>query len=246
MMSFGRLSLRLDVEMSERWVRWGLVSDAGGSVPPVVSARQSMPGSYAEMPNQVESAPGRVLQTVRACSPFRDAMSLGVILPMPFDLYVNCRGDGSISWWWGDADYDTPESLVVEHPAEQTGKFVDVPVLKLNMPYFIRTSDDLLVLYGPLVNRSSFLTPMSGLVNHGSDGYRPVVNMVCRWDGPKGVHRFGKGEPLAQLMFVPRADVDVSREPLGVVTASAIMRQTDGVVNTKGLYRRLWRSRRGG
>lgn len=74
---------------------------------------------------------------------------------------------------------------------------------KLHLPYICRTDEGVDTLYLPPVNRHVQVEVLSGLVE--TDWYAYPVNLVLRKprDG-RSVH-VAKGDPLAQLVFIPRS-----------------------------------------
>lgn len=230
------------------WVRVSVQSDLVGVVPEPTRAVKSLPREWLDTPHTIDVGRVERMRTVHQCPPFFDALSLGVVIPFPFDVTLRVDDGGRTLRWQTRA---TPTdfrvhgfyaSIIESDDSRQHEKFYDRPALKVLSPYYVETSSDLLVFYGPLVNRDAPLVPFSGVVNHGPDGYRAPVNIVCRWQGDDGTFTFKQGQPLAQLYAVPRS----TSYDVGMITdADAIQRQKHArlVAATTGAYRRLWRHR---
>lgn len=230
------------------WVEYGTDKRLDGVVPPIIEASRSLPSDYKNIPRRVHHGDmgERNNQTVRMCLPFRDAMSEGIVIPLAFDLAVESGPtDSDLSWWW-EPD-DTQDSFlssgVVSHNPAQSAGYYDKPIIKIPSPYFIRTSPDILALYQPLANREASIIPFSGLVNHGPDGYRVEVNFPCKWEGGLGLHRFSQGEPLVQVVFVPRKRIRFSKTVFDK-SAEEYRKQRSAMTLTEGAYHKFWRGKR--
>lgn len=226
------------------WVRVTVQDDLAGIAPEPTLAVHSLPKEWSDTPTTVETdlVP---LRTVRRCMPFFDALTLGMVLPLPFDATVKASADGHELRWQtslgvtGEVNGGYAQEIH-SHDVRQHDKFVDRPVLKVLMPYYVESSPDLLVFYGPLINRTTPLVPFSGVVNHGPDGYRSPVNIVCRWEGGDSTFTFKRGEPLAQLYAVPKA-VAYSSGIISDAEARKRQKHMRLATSTTGAYKKLWR-----
>jgi hypothetical protein len=75
-------------------------------------------------------------------------------------------------------------------------------LFKVHLPYVCRTSQGIDALFLAPINRQAPFAVLGGLVE--TDWYASPVNLILRKpSGTRGVH-VGKGEPLAQLVFIDR------------------------------------------
>lgn len=196
------------------WVEVGIADDLEGIIPVPVPAQKAITDIYRDS-KQVMTAPenpyGRT-RTVKGCMPFFDAMTEGIAIPMPFDIHFIVEDNKkNVNFQWNYAKNLSHDFTVDTHHIDQHSAVYDGLVFKLPMPYYIKTSDDLLALYMPMMNRpDQKITPFSGLVNHGSDGYTAKVNLPSYWTGPDGSHTIRQGEFIAQVIFVPRKKYNLS------------------------------------
>ena len=229
------------------WVEYGTRPDIEDAVPAITLASKSLPKKYTDIPKHLHGTDmgERYNGTVRACIPFRDAMTEGLIIPFPFDLVVeSSMGGKEIRWYWGDEkNHDSfLQDGVQTHDARQFGDFYSNHVLKIPSPYFIKTSNNLLALYGPLTNREVPLRPFSGLINHAGDGYACEVNIPCGWIGEDGLHKFRQGEPLAQVVFVPRKKPSM-RQATFDGESQEVLSQKRRLHYTADAYLKHWRAK---
>lgn len=231
------------------WLRVSVQDDLVGVAPEPTLAVKSLPREWSDTPHSVDGGGLIPMRTVHQCAPFFDAIALGVIIPFPFDVTVKVEEGAHVLRWdvlqtpTDSRVNGTYAAEVHSHDVRQHDRFYDRPTLKVLVPYYVESSPDLLVFYGPLVNRNTPLVPFSGVVNHGPDGYKAPVNIVCRWDGEDGTFTFKRGEPLAQLYAVPKS---VAYSTGTITDSDALERQKHArlVSSTSGTYRLLWRHRR--
>jgi hypothetical protein len=95
------------------------------------------------------------------------------------------------------------------HTPVQPGlSFFDRPdqgdLVKVHLPYILRTTEEVDALFLPPLNRGGGgFAALSGLVE--SDWYANPVNLVLRCPPAGQAAHVARGEPLAQLLFLPRA-----------------------------------------
>ena len=196
------------------WVEVGIVKDLEGIIPVPVPAQKAITDAYRntkQVINYPDNPSGRT-RTVKGCMPFFDAMTEGIALPLPFEMHFIVEDSGkNVNFQWNYAKGLSHDFGVETHHIDQHSSVYENLVFKIPMPYYIKTSDDLLALYMPMMNRpDQRITPFSGLVNHGSDGYTSKVNLPSYWSGPDGAFDIPQGEFIAQVIFVPRKKYKVS------------------------------------
>lgn len=112
-----------------------------------IPARQALPDWLRTMPRTAYSDTyGEDVRTVKQCPPFVDAMSHGLVIPLPCDVTVK---DGVLSWDW---DYPAltvdvhPRSPLSFHvPAQVSGTPLfdpDVAIVKFNSFWTIELERD--------------------------------------------------------------------------------------------------------
>ena len=163
--------------------------------------------------------------TVKACPAMFDIMTLGYILPLWTDLYVEPSYDAEFgtvpNFTWGglvaggqDGKLLTQFNLETTRGmpgVDQTG----VPAYKINSPWTLRTPKGYSTLHiAPLNNKNLLMEPISGIIH--TDVYSHFINIPFIWTGPadfEGVIK--RGTPLLQLIPFKREECELE---LGVIT----------------------------
>ena len=163
--------------------------------------------------------------TVKACPAMFDSMTLGYILPLWTDLYVEPSYDAEFGTvpnftWGGLVAGGQGGKLLTQFNLETTRGMpgVDqtgVPAYKINSPWTLRTPKGYSTLYiAPLNNKNILMEPISGIIH--TDVYSHFINIPFIWTGPadfEGVIK--RGTPLLQLIPFKREECELE---LGVIT----------------------------
>ena len=143
--------------------------------------------------------------TVKACLPVTDAFSLGFVIPLPYDVFLQVPEDRvSIGIGWAKHVAFAP---IEQHHPGQIGApappFEATMPLKFVNPWRIKVPQGYSVLFGPPLSRPDLpFTPFSGLVD--CDRFGTTVNIPFVWTGPVGQHVLPAGTPIAQVVPIRR------------------------------------------
>ena len=143
--------------------------------------------------------------TVKACLPVTDALSLGFVIPLPFDLMLHVPDDRvSIEMGWAQG---VPFAPIEQHHPGQIGApeppFETAMPLKFVNPWRIKVPNGYSVLFTQPLNRPDLpFTCFSGLVD--CDRFDTTVNIPFLWTGPTGEHVLKAGTPIAQVIPIRR------------------------------------------
>jgi hypothetical protein len=141
-------------------------------------------------------------QTIKRCMPFLDAMTAGWIIPLAANVRVEVRDGGTaVGYGW---DFD--RTMVSNHDGYQIDghPLRPRPPIKLHNYWSIRTPPGWSCLFVPPLNRAHpALEVLAGVVD--TDRYHEFVNFPCLVTGADGLHSFGKGMPLVQVIPFERA-----------------------------------------
>lgn len=185
-------------------------------LPKPVKAADALPDWFRQMPGKVpaDTLGGGEIRTVKQCPPFLDALSLGLLIPLPTDLTI---ADGALSWDWDLpplADAAITRAPVGLHVPEQTrGAPVDTGgrlVLKFISFWTLEVPPGWSLLFTHPFNRPDLpFTTLTGVVDCDlfRDGY---VHFPALLDpGFSGV--IAAGTPVAQVVPVQRGvDLEIT------------------------------------
>ena len=169
-----------------------------------------VPNWYKDMPSLIGNkeyigSNGNPNGTVKKCVPFRDSMTAGYMIPLPFDVYISVKGKEVIinSSYGGDTD------LILTHDIEQvfTYPFPEgycKMALKWNNPWLIKSKRGWSTLFvHPMHHDLPFLT-ISGLVD--TDKHPTPVNFpFLLKENFQGI--IPKGTPIAQCIPLKREKI---------------------------------------
>ena len=192
----------------------------------------------------------QTIRTVKQCPPFIDAMSHGIIIPLPCDVRVE---QGVLSW-----DWDLPQLMVPGHtrspisfhaPAQVLGTPFYNPaaaVVKFNSFWTIELEEGWSLFATHPVNRDDLpFRLLTGLVD--ADRFNDVgIFFPAIWTQPDFTGVLPKGTPVAQCFPVPRAVPALSFEGFTPERSGRYVATTKAVLATPGVYRKRFRARRGG
>lgn len=222
-------------------------------LPRPIRAAAGLPDWMKAMPQTVFSEEtGAVLQTVRQCLPFVDAMTAGYLMPLAADLHVE---DGRIRWE-DDAlsklPTSEPRSPLGWHPlAQVTGTpMADLgkPVIKFVNPWSIETDPGWWTFVTHPVNRPT--TPFHTLAGFvATDRFKDTpIHFPALWidAGFRGV--IPRGTPIAQCIPVRR---EIEEMTIEAFDDEGLERHEEGLRNLgranpkirQHLYRKNFRKR---
>jgi len=179
--------------------------------------------------------------TFKRCVPFMEAMSIGYMIPIHFDLIIDQKEDGNYEWV-SRAD----EQLGMSSPnqIEEIPEWPDHTTLglRVNNPWAIRTEPGVSCLFIQPMNRPDLdLQLFSGVVD--TDKYTIPVNFpfsIKKTDGPSS-RIIGVGTPLAQVIPFRREDCKSKTFDLDSKTEVSMNKEYGGIMSrVQNYYRDLW------
>lgn len=216
-------------------------------LPKPVRAAKMLPDWLREMPStlEAETLGGEVIRTIKHCPPFIDALSLGVMIPLPTDIRVE---GGEISWDWDPPvieDAPITRSPIGVHAPEQAGGAPihtgDGLIIKFNNFWALEVEAGYSLLFTHPFNRPDLpFETLTGVVDCDAFGLGYVqFPSLWRDAGFEGV--IPKGTPIAQVVPVRRGEEDLD---IGVMSAGQIAGNA-GILNAieagPGVYRKDYR-----
>lgn len=220
-----------------------------GTIPAPERAIRFAPDWFRQLKPEmgVPDAHGLPGMTAKACLPMTDALSLGFVIPLPFDIQLRVPPDGvNIAMGWPP---DCPFAPIEQHHPAQLGApnppFAQVMPLKFVSPWRIKVPDGYSVLFQPLVNRPELpFYCFSALVD--CDRFAPTINFPFIWTGGPGDFHLPAGTPLIQAIPI-RRDTLVKDHDVRASTSDEIAEQ-DAAKTRKyteaSTYRKDWRVRK--
>ena len=182
--------------------------------------------------------------TIKACLPVTDVLSLGFMLPLPFDVQLMVPEDRvSIQMGWAP---NVPFQPIEQHHPGQIGApedpFQTAMPLKFINPWRIKVPDGYSVLFSQPFSRPDLpFTCFSGLVD--CDRFDTAVNIPFVWTGPVGETLLPAGTPIAQVLPI-RRDTLIKDARSRVSTDHELSEQDhakDRKYNEESTYSRDWR-----
>jgi antitoxin (DNA-binding transcriptional repressor) of toxin-antitoxin stability system len=198
---------------------------------------------YRGVPFKVPSS-GSPQKTVRSCMPFFDAMTLGIIIPLPFDVaIVSSEGGAKIEVFTPqienkDFGLDGYE-IATPIPQEVLGSVSPYPVVKIESPYWVRTSRGASSLILSPINHFSPLSIVSGLID--SDKIDTKLKFFVYWTGGDGEFLIKSGTPIAQIIPIKRKKFLFRKSRLNSRELTVRQSYEKRSRIDAGAYKRMWR-----
>jgi len=180
-----------------------------GVVPEPTPAYKYLPKWYqnTDIKQKRDGVPSEKEYTVRACMPFFDSLSMGWILPLPMDIYIN-RTENRLT-----VDYEDKYQFGVEVSSGDDMFGGNKPVedaflAKFVTPWYVDAPKGFSVMILPPLNRwgndfYNYFMPFSGVFD--ADSYPSALNQFALAEIPEGTNTTIKsGTPIAQLVFMNR------------------------------------------
>jgi len=220
-----------------------------GHVPEPQPAKAALPAWLSRMPAQAHSTThGHAIRTVKQCPPFVDAMTHGVIIPLPCDVHV---GPESLSW-----DWDLPTPAAAMHPRSPLSFHVpeqlegsplqqgDQVAVKFNSFWTIELPEGYSLFASHPVNRFDLpFRLLTGLVD--ADQYHDVgILFPGLWVDPAFSGTLPAGTPVAQCFPVRRESLELDIQPMSTDKVAAFDELAGEVLGDAGVYRKRFRSKR--
>lgn len=171
---------------------------------------KAAPSFFKKIPPQINERPSS--GTVKRCVPFLDALSIGYIIPLWCDVWVEATDDGNIK-------IDFPENFfqsgsISEHAYEQAPNhplsetLFGKALLKFMNPWVIETEENVSCLFtSPLNHLETRFKILDGVVD--TDTYYNNINFPFVWTGGVGKFMIERGTPLVQVIPFQRTDFQI-------------------------------------
>lgn len=228
------------------FLEFGMETELAGVYEFPDKSSKSIPKEYKDIPTRINSH-GLPRKTVRGCMPFFDAMTLGVIVPMPYDIAISSRDNGAQLEVFApdinNSDYGLDgDQAATAIPQESIGGMSPYPIIKLETPYWIRSSKKVSCLMLPVINRFSSISVVSGLVD--SDRFDTKLKFFLYWTGPDGDFVIKAGTPIAQIIPIHRKKYRIIKKYISKKDVNQRNSYQKRSRIDAGAYRRLWRESR--
>jgi hypothetical protein len=178
-----------------------------GTIPEPKPAMRFAPDWFRNMKREMGmlDAHGLPALTVKACMPVTDALALGFVIPLPYDITFGGASDmPTLQVRWGD---DCAFQPIEQHHPGQLGApdppFAHVSPLKFINPWRIKVPEGYSVLFQPVMNRPDLpFFCFSGLVD--CDRFHTTINFPFIWMGGMHEQLLEAGTPMVQVIPVRR------------------------------------------
>lgn len=219
-----------------------------GKIPAPLPASKHIPDWFKALPREmgIKDEHGLPGLTVRACLPVADIMSLGWMLPLPFDLKVII--DPATGQFMVDYAPDIPFKLIEPHHPGQIGAdkppFYGSQPLKFINPWRVVLPDGWSAAFIHPMNHFElpFVTFNAAV---DCDALSVPVNIPFFWSGREAETFLPAGTPIAQIIPYERKAMKLSAEARAETPDEAEVRAAS--LNRKygeeSVYAREWRRR---
>jgi hypothetical protein len=130
--------------------------------PPPISAQETAPSWYKAQPSSFskEGEDRNANLTIKKCLPIFDAMTMGYLLLMPVDLYINTKNE-QVEWRVDEEFSSIKDILISWHSSEQVSHYPSKPNIYVNnllriMPMWMtKTPEGYSTLFMPPIHQSN-------------------------------------------------------------------------------------------
>lgn len=207
------------------WVRFYSMEPG---VPEIFPIRPSSEIKRSWMDVQQEPDPDNGPMYTKNCPGIKKLVNSGWILTAPADFIIATNGDKTTFRWRESRKFTrgTPgwENYVGFHNQHQTELTLDDPtkslktVVKLDTPWRIAASDDMLLLQIPIsYNNESRFTAATGVFD---PRFGHVVNVQLYWHVFEGETLIKAGTPLVQYLPIRRDYLNINNHDVVIDTAT--------------------------
>ena len=189
---------RLPIGADERVIEFA--ADSPDVQPSPGPAIKFLPEWLRRMPNLAVSTDGtRESQTVKKCPPFLEAVTMGYLIPLTYDVELTCSASGEV-------DYrSNGPAIDARFPIDVRGTPFDrMIVLRFHNPWRLKTPPGYSTLVLPMLGRYELpMTVVPGLIDTDTDDGEVFVPMIV---GMRPGQRLtlARGTALAQVVPVSR------------------------------------------
>lgn len=183
------------------------VADAFPIVPAKNFSFNWVEKSRNDYKKELEKNKGTRFPHLYRCPGIFDIMSSGYIMPMPWDVTIETKGDGKhFGWNFPSEDLQTMfrPPLITSHFADQTAKYLPIKpntletIIKLNTPWHCIVPENVKFLMLPVPYPDDYdFENVPGLLDNSLSS---EINFQLRWNILNGVKTLKAGTPMAQLI----------------------------------------------
>ncbi len=217
-------------------------------IPPPAPASKFLPDWFRDLPREMgmPDTHGLPAMTVRACLPVADVMSLGWIIPLPFDIWTELHPDtGQLIFGW---DPSCPFNAVERHHPGQIGAhkppFLGLQPFKFLNPWRVVVPPGWSVAFTHPFNQFQLpFLAFNGAVD--CDALEVPVNFPFFWTAPPQPMRLPAGTPMVQVVPFQRAAM-IRQAGVRAETAEESDRRRVALnrkYTEESVYAREWRRR---
>jgi len=173
--------------------------------PPPISAQETAPSWYKNQPSSFskEGEDRDANLTIKKCLPIFDAMTMGYLLLMPVDLYINTKNE-EVEWHIGEEFSHIKDILISWHSSEQVSHYPSKSNIYTNnllriMPMWMtKTPEGYSTLFTSPIHQSNIpIKAVEAVID--TDKFLPVSrNVFFLEKGFEGVIK--QGTPIAQVI----------------------------------------------
>ena len=218
-----------------------------GVSPPPTPGSKSMPAWLKRLETYTKPRPDDEYDspTVKACSPFKDAIFAGYVIPLAWSVKVVAKEGGEIHFSWIG---DVPDKIVNSHSPSQVDGYPteQADFFKWTNVWTIKTPPGYSTLFVPVMNRGEQpFKVFSAIVD--TDTYFNVVNFPFTWTQYPYEGVLEAGTPLIQAIPFKRESWQMEARALGPKEALAKHKEGTSVHALLHHYtrnrrqRKLWR-----
>ncbi|MEA2707968.1 MAG: hypothetical protein QOF78_569 [Phycisphaerales bacterium] len=199
-------------------------------------AIRAMPEWYRQMPVESQGH-----DTVKRCMPFLDAMTSGYIIPLQVDVKISLSESGLNLQF---TPFKPPQVAPVQvHVQEQFpgAPFPQMPAIKFNSPWVIRTPPGYSTLFVAPMNRFAVpIMPLSGIVDTDTFALEVTFPALCLLQRGDSVE-LPRGTPLVQAIPFRRDTWTSGAAPLD--GAAHESHQAEAAANHRFYRDRYWQKK---
>jgi hypothetical protein len=177
--------------------------------PGIIPAKKTIPEWYRKIPSYLKPRPGikdfgRDISTVKKCIPFYEGLTLGYMLTLPFDIFIESNKEFVRVDW----HVKTDGSVEIEHPERIPGFFIPEEycesLIRINLFPSIKTPKGNSILVTHPINRTDlpFYT-LGAVMDSDYEGMSLGLTILIKKDF-NGI--LEKGTPIAQVIPFQRDD----------------------------------------
>lgn len=219
-----------------------------GRIAPPVRASKVLPDWFRDLPREMgmKDAHGLPGLTVRACLPVADVMSLGWVIPLPFDIWTDIDPvTGQLQFQWAK---NLPFQPIEGHHPGQIGAenppFNGRMPLKFINPWRVKLPPGWSASFLHPINHFELpFTAFSGAVD--CDALDVAVNVPFLWGGQDPKIHLPAGTPMVQVIPYARAAMPATATIRAETQAESDRRSAAATrkYTEESVYAREWRRR---